>query len=93
MTAQLVTEGIVKRFGGLVALDQVSFEIETGELVGLIGPNGSGKTTFLNVLSGFYRPEQGSVWFEGRSIIGREPSGLAAEGMVPAARRFSSQQV
>jgi len=90
MTAQLVTEGIVKRFGGLTALDQVSFEIETGELVGLIGPNGSGKTTFLNVLSGFYRPEQGSVWFEGRSIVGREPSALAAEGI---ARSFQVTKI
>ena len=90
MTAQLVTEGIVKRFGGLTALDQVSFEIETGELVGLIGPNGSGKTTFLNVLSGFYRPEQGSAWFEGRSIVGREPSELAAEGI---ARSFQVTKI
>ncbi|MCH9051615.1 MAG: ABC transporter ATP-binding protein [Proteobacteria bacterium] len=90
MTAQLVTEGIVKRFGGLTALDQVSFQIETGELVGLIGPNGSGKTTFLNVLGGFYRPEQGSVWFEGRSIVGREPSALAAEGI---ARSFQVTKI
>ena len=90
MTAQLVTEGIVKRFGGLTALDQVSFQIETGELVGLIGPNGSGKTTFLNVLSGFYRPEQGGVWFEGRSIEGREPSDLAARGI---ARSFQVTKI
>lgn len=90
MTAQLVTEGIVKRFGGLTALDQVSFQIETGELVGLIGPNGSGKTTFLNVLSGFYRPERGGVWFEGRSIEGREPSDLAARGI---ARSFQVTKI
>ncbi len=90
MTAQLVTEGIVKRFGGLTALDQVSFQIETGELVGLIGPNGSGKTTFLNVLSGFYWPEQGGVWFEGRSIEGREPSDLAAGGI---ARSFQVTKI
>ena len=90
MTAQLVTEGIVKRFGGLTALDHVSFEIEPGGLVGLIGPNGSGKTTFLNVLSGFYRPEQGSVSFEGRSIVGREPSALAAAGI---ARSFQVTKI
>ncbi len=90
MTAQLVAKNIVKRFGGLTALDQVSFEIETGELVGLIGPNGSGKTTFLNVLGGFYRPEQGSVWFEGRSIVGREPSALAADGI---ARSFQVTKI
>jgi ABC-type branched-subunit amino acid transport system ATPase component len=90
VTALLITEGIVKRFGGLTALDGVSFEIEPGELVGLIGPNGSGKTTFLNVLSGFYRPEQGSARFEGRSIVGREPSTLAAEGI---ARSFQVTKV
>jgi len=82
MTVQLSTDDVVKRFGGLIALDHVSFEIEAGELVGLIGPNGSGKTTFLNVLSGFYRPEQGEVSFQGRPIKGREPADLAAEGIV-----------
>jgi ABC-type branched-subunit amino acid transport system ATPase component len=90
MTAQLVAEGIVKRFGGLTALDHVSVEIEAGELVGLIGPNGSGKTTFLNVLSGFYRPEQGSVSFDGISIVGREPSTLAAAGI---ARSFQVTKI
>jgi ABC-type branched-subunit amino acid transport system ATPase component len=90
MTAQLATEDVVKLFGGLTALDHVSFEIEAGELVGLIGPNGSGKTTFLNVLSGFYRPDQGSVSFEGRSIVGREPSALAAAGI---ARSFQVTKI
>jgi ABC-type branched-subunit amino acid transport system ATPase component len=90
MTVQLVTEGLVKRFGGLTALDHVSIEIETGELLGLIGPNGSGKTTFLNVLSGFYRPEKGQVWFEGQSVVGREPSALAAAGI---ARSFQVTKI
>jgi ABC-type branched-subunit amino acid transport system ATPase component len=90
MSAQLVTEGIVKRFGGLTALDDVSFEIEAGELVGLIGPNGSGKTTFLNVLSGFLRPERGDARFEGRSIAGREPSELAGAGI---ARSFQVTKI
>jgi ABC-type branched-subunit amino acid transport system ATPase component len=90
MTAQLATQDIVKRFGGLTALDHVTFQIEAGELVGLIGPNGSGKTTFLNVLSGFYRPEQGRVWFEGRAVAGREPSDLAAGGI---ARSFQVTKI
>lgn len=90
MTVQLSTEDVVKRFGGLVALDHVSFEIDAGELVGLIGPNGSGKTTFLNVLSGFYRPEQGEVRFEGRSIKGREPFELAGDGI---ARSFQVTKI
>ena len=90
MTVQLYTEGIVKRFGGLTALDNVSFEIESGELVGLIGPNGSGKTTFLNVLSGFYVPDAGSAWFLGRPINGREPSELASKGI---ARSFQVTKI
>ncbi len=90
MSAQLATEGIVKRFGGLTALDHVSFEIESGELVGLIGPNGSGKTTFLNVLSGFYRPDEGRAWFEGRAVAGREPSELAGRGI---ARSFQVTKI
>jgi len=81
MTALLVAEDIEKRFGGLTALDNVWFELEAGELVGLIGPNGSGKTTFLNVLSGFYAPDAGRVTFRGRRIEGREPSALAVQGM------------
>ncbi|MFQ5774893.1 MAG: ABC transporter ATP-binding protein [Kiloniellaceae bacterium] len=90
MTAQLVAEGLVKRFGGVTALDHVSLELEAGELVGLIGPNGSGKTTFLNVLSGFYAPDAGTAAFQGRPIDGREPSALAAEGI---ARTFQVTKI
>ena len=81
MTAQLISRGIVKRFGGLTALNRISVEIDAGELVGLIGPNGSGKTTFLNVLSGFYTPDEGTVSFDGRRIDGKEPATLAGDGI------------
>jgi len=96
MTAQLVAEGIVKHFGGLTALDQVSFEIETGELVGLIGPNGSGKTTLINCISGSLRNDGGSIVFDGNEISGlsafeRTRLGIARSFQIP--RPFSSMSV
>jgi branched-chain amino acid transport system ATP-binding protein len=59
---------IVKRFGGVIALNGVSIRLAKGELVGLIGPNGSGKTTFINVVSGVYRPDSGKIYFLGNDI-------------------------
>lgn len=90
MTAQLTSRGIVKRFGGLTALNRISLDIEAGELVGLIGPNGSGKTTLLNVLSGFYAPDEGTASFLGRRIDGREPADLANDGI---ARSFQVTKI
>ncbi len=66
----LVVDGIVKRFGGVVAVDRVSFEVRAGEILGLIGPNGSGKSTIFNVISGALPFSSGSVRFEGREIGG-----------------------
>ncbi|RMD62414.1 MAG: ABC transporter ATP-binding protein [Alphaproteobacteria bacterium] len=86
----LEAESVSKRFGGLRALDAVSFTLEAGELVGLIGPNGSGKTTFLNVLSGFYTPDTGCIRFMGRRIDGQEPATLAARGI---ARTFQITKI
>ena len=62
--------GVTKRFGGLVALNNVDFYVDEGEIAGLIGPNGAGKTTLFNVISGTFPPTKGTIKFEGKSIVG-----------------------
>ncbi len=69
----LEVKGVVKRFGGLVAVNDVSFSVDEGERVGLIGPNGAGKTTMFNLISGYYRPDKGRIFFHGEDITGRRP--------------------
>jgi len=66
----LQVEGLSKSFGGLKAVHNVSFEVESGEIMGLIGPNGSGKTTILNLLTGFLRPDSGIVMLKGQNVAG-----------------------
>ena len=68
MTSVLKTENLTKAFGGLVAVDHVSFAVEAGTVCGLIGPNGSGKSTLINLLTGFYRPDSGSVTVDGVDV-------------------------
>jgi len=77
----LVCDGITKRFGGLVALDNVSFKVDAGEILGVIGPNGSGKTTLLNVISGLLKPERGRVYFNGTDITDLKPHERVALGI------------
>ena len=89
-------ENITKRFGGLIAVDDVSLEIKQGEFVGIVGPNGSGKTTLFNIISGVYYPEEGRVLFEGRDITRfppykRAPLGIGRTFQIP--RPFSSATV
>jgi branched-chain amino acid transport system permease protein len=86
----LAVEGLKKSFGGLRAVDDVSFRVEPGEIVGLIGPNGSGKTTVLNLVSGAIRPDAGRVRFLGQSIAGAEPHRIATGGI---ARTFQLVRV
>jgi branched-chain amino acid transport system ATP-binding protein len=74
-------------FAGVKAVNGVSFEVRPGELFAIIGPNGAGKTSLFNVLSGVYRPQEGSVEFLGESILGRRPHRIAAMGM---ARTFQN---
>jgi branched-chain amino acid transport system ATP-binding protein len=77
----LVGKKITKRFGGLVALQDVDFEVGHHEIVGLIGPNGSGKTTLFNVISGLYKPDSGEVRFNGERTTGLPPYKIAAKGI------------
>ncbi len=70
-TPLLETEGLTKVFGGLIAVDEVSFAVPKGGIVSIIGPNGAGKTTFFNMLTGLYRPSFGKVSFDGKDITGR----------------------
>lgn len=74
-------------FGGLRAVYNFNLEIEPGELLGLIGPNGAGKTTVFNLVCGFYRPSEGSIDFQGKSILGLAPHRVSASGM---ARTFQN---
>lgn len=75
------TEGLVKTFGGLVAVNNVNFELKEGEIKGLIGPNGSGKTTFYNLITGVYKPDSGKVFFMGEDITGLPPNQVSRRGI------------
>lgn len=79
--ALLSVEGVVKRFGGMRALDNVHLSLQPGEVLGLVGPNGSGKTTLINVISGVYRPDGGAVRFQGHPVHGLRPYRLARLGI------------
>jgi len=87
MSALLEVVGAAKRFGGLQALDNVSFSIARREIYGLIGPNGAGKTTLFNLLTGVYVPDAGSFRFQGRELARRPPHEIAAAGI---ARTFQN---
>lgn len=78
----LELDNVAKRFGKLVAVRGISLEIPAGQIRGLIGPNGSGKTTIFNLISGFLRPTSGSVRFQGAEITGMPPHRIAQRGLV-----------
>jgi len=85
--ALLVARGVSKRFGGVQALSDVSFDIREGEIYGLIGPNGAGKTTLFNVLTGIYPADGGEFVFDGQSLGAVKPHEVAARGI---ARTFQN---
>ena len=77
----LTVEGLSKRFGGFLAVNQVSFEVREGEILGLIGPNGSGKSTTFNLIAGNLRPTSGSIRFEGKEIGGLPAYAICHQGI------------
>jgi branched-chain amino acid transport system ATP-binding protein len=79
--AALEVEGLVKRFGGVTALDGVSFAVPEGSITGLIGPNGAGKSTAFAAIAGFHRPDAGHVRLFGREVTGQSPWALHAAGL------------
>lgn len=83
----LVVDDLMLRFGGITALDGVSFELRAGELLALIGPNGAGRTSILTCLNGVYRPQRGSIRLQGAELIGAAPPAIAALGV---ARTFQT---
>ena len=90
MSAVLEVKSLSKRFGGLVATNDVSFKTEPGEIVGLIGPNGAGKSTLFNLITGTIRPSSGRVKFHGEDITGCSPEQVAQRGLI---RTFQSATV
>ena len=86
----LAAEAVSREFGGVHALDDVSFAIAPGEVFSIIGPNGAGKTTLLNILTGVYRPSAGRVRFESEDLTGQPPHAFARRGV---ARTFQNLQV
>jgi branched-chain amino acid transport system ATP-binding protein len=72
---------IEKNFGGLRALDSVSFDLQSGEILAVIGPNGAGKTTLFNILTGFIKPDHGSILFQNQSLLGLKPHRICQRGL------------
>ena len=89
MNPLLRCEGVTKRFGGVVALDQFDAVVESDAITGLIGPNGAGKTTLFNVVTGVLMPEEGAVVFDGDDVTGRPPHEICHAGV---ARTFQTPQ-
>ncbi|MET8149446.1 ABC transporter ATP-binding protein [Actinoplanes sp. NPDC049668] len=83
----LVVDNVTLRFGGVVALNEVSFSLRKGEIFGLIGPNGAGKTTCFNAMTGVYRPTSGGIRFQGESIVGKKKHQITRGGI---ARTFQN---
>ncbi len=82
MTHHLLdVESLSLRFGGVIALDDVSFHVERKELFAIIGPNGAGKTSIFNCLNGVYRPQVGSIRFKGEDLLGKKPTAIARLGV------------
>jgi branched-chain amino acid transport system ATP-binding protein len=87
VSAMLEARGVSKHFGGLYALNKLSFDVTEGEILSIIGPNGAGKSTVFNVITGIYHPDDGDIGFRSESIVGRTPNQVTRLGI---ARTFQN---
>jgi branched-chain amino acid transport system ATP-binding protein len=90
MTTILETQGLTRSFGAVIAANNLNVKIEQGEVVGVIGSNGAGKTTFINMVTGYLQPSSGAIFFDGHSVLGRRPRDITRLGM---ARSFQVAQL
>lgn len=90
MNYLLETKALMIQFGGLAAVNKVDFYLDKGEVVGLIGPNGSGKTTFFNLLTGIYKPTAGQIHYQGKNLVGLPAFKIAKRGI---ARTFQNNRL
>ena len=88
--ALLSVSNVTRRFGGIVAVDDVSLDVERGQIVGLIGPNGAGKTTLFNIVTRLYRPDSGRLEFDGKSLLRTPPQRVVRRGI---ARTFQNVEL
>jgi branched-chain amino acid transport system ATP-binding protein len=88
--ALLSIRNITRRFGGIVAIDDVSLDVDAGRIVGLIGPNGAGKTTLFNVVTRLYKPDSGALEFDGKSLLRTPPHRIVRRGI---ARTFQNVEL
>ena len=77
----LEIKNLTKRFGGLVAVSDVSFKVDEGEIIGIIGPNGAGKTTLFNLITGYLKPDSGSILFQNEDVTGFKPHKMVKKGI------------
>jgi len=90
MTCILETRSLNKEFGAVIAAKDLNVQINKGEVVGVIGSNGAGKTTFINMVTGYLKPTRGEILFNGKSIMGHSPRAITRAGM---ARSFQVAQL
>lgn len=90
MSVLIDVKGVDKSFGGVHAIEGLSFSVSAGQVYSVIGPNGAGKTTLFNLITGFYTPTKGEITLNGESVVGRDPNQLARRGMC---RTFQQMQV
>ena len=88
--ALLAIRNVTRRFGGIVAIDEVSLDVDRGQIVGLIGPNGAGKTTLFNVITRLYKPDSGELEFDGKSLLRTPPHRVVRRGI---ARTFQNVEL